>query len=97
MMRLPIALHGCSHFGCDLLGDESATRELLARERVFHAVDSCIVFDGGRGLHRGGIVSANPRWALQVGFRPVESLPIGRWIRRAAGRTLRAVEQWRAP
>lgn len=97
MLAMPAAFHGCSHFGCDLLADDPVTSALLQAERVFTNVDGCIVFDGGRGLHRGGMVSSRPRWALQIGFRPVDTMPLGRGVRRLAGRALRAVRQWRLP
>jgi hypothetical protein len=97
MLMLPIAFHGCSHFGCDFVAEDPRVAELVAGERLFLGADQAIVFDGGRGLHRGGMVSERPRWALQLGFRPVESLPPGRLIRLVAGRTWRAIRQWNSP
>lgn len=97
MLKLPTAFHGCSHFGCDFVADDPRVAELVAGERLFLGADQAIVFDGGRGLHRGGMVSERPRWALQIGFRPVESLPPGRLIRRVAGRTWRAIRHWNSP
>lgn len=70
-MRLPPALRFNSHFGWDVLPDSDFEASLVARERVMTGpAGTCIVFDGARLLHRGGLMQRGERLALQVIFSP---------------------------
>jgi hypothetical protein len=85
-MRLPPELRFNSHFGWDVLPDSEAEHSLIACEDVvLGPAGSFIVFDGARLLHRGGLVEARDRIALQVVFAP--STPSSR----LAGRLRRAL------
>lgn len=68
-MKLPPELRFNSHLGWDLLPDGDAEAALVAREqRMIGPAGSFIVFDGARLLHRGGMLVAGERVALQVMF-----------------------------
>jgi hypothetical protein len=69
-MQLPRAFQGTSHFGDDVVADSDLARDLAAREFKFLCArrGRVLVFDGGRTLHRGSLVAAGDRLALQVGF-----------------------------
>lgn len=74
-MRLPAALRFNSHFGWDVLPDSALEADLVERERVMTGpAGTCIVFDGARLLHRGGLMQQGERLALQVIFSPPPSL-----------------------
>ena len=67
-MLLPTPLQGTSHFGDDVLADSDLARDLMARERfVTSDVGNCMVFTGGKALHRGGMAKSKERLVLQVG------------------------------
>jgi hypothetical protein len=66
---LPVGLRSSSHFGYDLLDDSPQAARLLADEvRMLGAAGQCVAFDGGRLVHRGGMVRRGYRTALQVVF-----------------------------
>lgn len=69
-MQLPRAFRGTSHFGDDIVAGSDLARDLAAREFKFLCAERgrVLVFDGARTLHRGSLVAAGDRLALQVGF-----------------------------
>lgn len=68
-MKLPVELRFNSHLGWDLLPEGAAEADLLRRERtMIGPAGTFIVFDGARLLHRGGLLEAGERVALQVMF-----------------------------
>ncbi len=83
----PRAFRGTSHFGDDLVAGTEPTDWFLTREtRYTSDAANCILFDGGRGVHRGGCVQRGSRWALQVGLNL--RAPLLRRLRRRAWRTV---------
>lgn len=67
-LKLPTAFQGTSHFGDDVLPESELGQELMQRERfVTSDVGNCMVFTGGKALHRGGMARAKERLVLQVG------------------------------
>lgn len=69
LMRLPKNLRFNSHFGWDILPDSLIEKDLLGREyRLLGSAGTFICFDGGRLLHRGGLIEKGERIALQVIF-----------------------------
>ena len=77
-MRLPSSVRFNSHLGWDVAPD-SALEDLLAADEVQMTgrAGAYLVFDGARLLHRGGMVQAGERLALQVIFSdttPVERI-----------------------
>lgn len=85
-MTLPTAFQGTSHFGDDLTSDHPDLQALQDCEVSVVDDAAVIVFDGGRGLHRGSLLNSGERWAIQLGFRfkPRRSLVRhgGRFLRR---------------
>jgi hypothetical protein len=68
-MRLPAALRFNSHLGWDVCPGSALEQSLSGAEhRMVGAPGTFIVFDGARLLHRGGMVRAGERIALQVIF-----------------------------
>lgn len=71
-MRLPEALRFNSHLGWDVLPGSEAESELVKVERKMTGpAGTFIAFDGARLLHRGGLMEAGERVALQVIFSDV--------------------------
>lgn len=69
-LRLPTLLQSLCHEGDDMLDGSPESEQVLASEVPFLSKDGqCLVFDGGRGLHRGAMTTSGPRLALQLGFR----------------------------
>jgi hypothetical protein len=88
MLSLPAALRGSTHFGDDLPDGSPLSDALLEKEHAFVApAGTLVMFDGSRGIHRGGQVGAGgERWAVQVAFRVARAhQKRPRW-RRTAGR-----------
>lgn len=68
-MRLPPELRFSSHFGWDVLPNSEIEFEMVKREyKMLGPAGTFIVFDGGRLLHRGGLIEQGERIALQVIF-----------------------------
>jgi hypothetical protein len=66
-MRLPTELRFNSHFGWDVMPGSSIEQELVKLEKtMIGEAGTCIVFDGARLLHRGGLVRSGERIAMQV-------------------------------
>lgn len=74
MMSLPPHLRGSTHFGDDLLDGSPLSNALLEKEHKFVGpAGTLVMFDGSRGIHRGGQVDKNgSRWVVQVAFRVVQ-------------------------
>lgn len=71
-LSLPTAFQGTSHFGDDVLPDSELGQDLMRRERfVTSDVGNCMVFTGGKALHRGGMSRKKERLVLQVGVSAV--------------------------
>lgn len=71
-MRLPQALRFNSHLGWDVLpGSEAEARLEHAERKMTGPAGTFIAFDGARLLHRGGLMDAGERVALQVIFSDV--------------------------
>ncbi|MDZ4327898.1 MAG: hypothetical protein U1A73_23170, partial [Pseudomonas sp.] len=68
-MRLPPALRFNSHLGWDVMPGSELEASLSASERKMTGpAGTFIAFDGARLLHRGGLMEAGERVALQVIF-----------------------------
>jgi hypothetical protein len=73
-MRLPSELRFNSHFGWDVLPGSDIEEKLLSYEqKMLGMAGTFIVFDGGRLLHRGGLLESGERIVLQVMFSPSAS------------------------
>lgn len=71
-MRLPEALRFNSHLGWDVMPGSEAEAQLANAERKMTGpAGTFIAFDGARLLHRGGLMEAGERVALQVIFSDV--------------------------
>jgi len=81
MLSAPSLFHGCSHFGDDLIEGDALTRRLEDSEQQIVEPDAFVVFDGGRGLHRGGVTEQTERFAVQLGFVPRPELGLGATIK----------------
>ena len=69
LMRLPENLRFNSHMGWDVLPGSELEDQLAACERkMIGPAGTFIAFDGARLLHRGGLMEAGERVALQVIF-----------------------------
>jgi hypothetical protein len=81
ILSLPPSLRGSTHFGDDILDGSELSDSLLAAEKRFIAPAGTIVmFDGSRGIHRGGLAQpGGGRWAIQLAFRVRRDLPASRW------------------
>jgi ectoine hydroxylase-related dioxygenase (phytanoyl-CoA dioxygenase family) len=72
-MLMPAAFRGSSHFGDDILDGTELSRQFLSLEqRITSDIGDIAVFDGGRTLHRGALVSSGYRLAAQLLFLPKE-------------------------
>jgi len=71
MMSLPAALRGSTHFGDDILDGSPISDAMLQAEHSFvEPAGTLVMFDGSRGIHRGGQAGkGGSRWAVQVAFR----------------------------
>jgi hypothetical protein len=71
-MRLPTSLRFNSHFGWDVIPGGDLEALLLKSERkMIGPAGTFIAFDGGKLLHRGGLMEEGERVALQVVFGDV--------------------------
>jgi hypothetical protein len=69
-MQLPRAIRGSSHFGDDILPATKLADTLGDLEMPYLSETAqALVFDGPHLLHRGSLVRAGERMAIQVGFR----------------------------
>ena len=74
---LPDIIKHNSHFGWDIEIDSKHEKNILENEKkVIGERGTCLLFDGSRLLHRGGIVDADDRIALQVVFNYSKDLLI---------------------
>jgi hypothetical protein len=72
---LPGSMKYNSHFGWDVVPDSILEKSLVDAEiKVLGPAGTFAVFDGSRLLHRGGLVEAGERIALQVIFGKPRSL-----------------------
>lgn len=66
-VSLPKPLQGTSHFGDDVMDGTELSRYLLKKESAITSDQAnCVIFHGGMGIHRGGLVQEGERWALQL-------------------------------
>lgn len=89
MLSLPVSLRGSTHFGDDILDGSELSDALLDVEHRFVApAGTVVMFDGSRGIHRGGAVQpGGSRWAIQLAFRVNQDPSPSRW--RATYKALR--------
>ena len=74
-MRLPPSLRFNSHFGWDVIPGGDLEAVLLKSERkLIGPAGTFIAFDGGKLLHRGGLMEEGERVALQVVFSDVSTI-----------------------
>lgn len=68
-MRLPEAVRFNSHMGWEVAPGTSLEREMaISEKKMIGPAGTFVVFDGGRLMHRGGLVQNGERIALQVIF-----------------------------
>jgi len=81
MLSLPLPLRGSTHFGDDIVdGSELSDALLGAEKRFIDPAGTIVMFDGSRGIHRGGLVKpGGSRWAVQLAFRVRKSPPPSGW------------------
>jgi hypothetical protein len=81
VLALPASLRGSTHFGDDVLDGSALSEALLEAEETFVApAGTIVVFDGSRGIHRGGLVQpGGQRWAMQLAFRVRRDPPQSTW------------------
>jgi FkbM family methyltransferase len=66
---LPASMRYNSHFGWDVIPDSELERAMEAAElKMLGRAGSCVIFDGARLIHRGGMVEDGERVALQLIF-----------------------------
>lgn len=69
LMALPALFRGTSHFGDDLQDGDPLLNDILQQQVIAEGkAGSFVLFDGGRGLHRGGLVNSGERLAIQIAF-----------------------------
>ena len=74
-MRLPAELRFNSHFGWDVAPGSKFEADLVELERtMLGPAGTFMAFDGGKLLHRGGLIEQGERIALQVFFSPQPGL-----------------------
>lgn len=74
-IQLPSYCRFYSHFGWDVVPESQLENELSSLEVVMTGnAGTHVVFDGGRLLHRGGLIESGERIALQILFRSVVQL-----------------------
>ena len=70
LSEFPDAFIGSTHFGDFLKRDSDTTKLLLNESVVFtRKRGTLIIFDGGMGVHSGGISLGGERLAIQIGYR----------------------------
>ncbi len=75
-LALPPILRGTTHFGDDLIDNSDVSKELLRQEAVLSGpTGSFLLFDGSKGIHRGGLVEEGERWVVQVAMKAKTSRP----------------------
>jgi hypothetical protein len=74
---LPRALQVTSHFGDDVLPDTPMAQLVKQHEQNYLDIDTVVIFNGNRGIHRGGLCTQGERWAVHLGLEPVQ--PRSRW------------------
>ena len=79
--KLPVELMFNSHFGWDIIKGSSLEKTILENEKLFLGKKGATkIFDGGRLLHRGGLVQEGERIAIQVVFSKKQSFKLIRKI-----------------
>jgi hypothetical protein len=89
LLTLPAALRGSTHFGDDLADGSPLSEMLLEQEHVFTGpAGTVVMFDGSRGIHRGGQVQkGGARWGVQIALRAGATAKRPLW--RRAGRAVK--------
>lgn len=68
-LSLPVELQNVSHFGNDILPGSELEKTLVKRcSPITGEAGTIVAFDGGRIVHRGGLVERGERWACQIIF-----------------------------
>ena len=69
LRRLPMEMRFNSHFGWDIPPTHALQHEFSVRRvQVLGAAGATLVFDGGRVVHRGGLLQSGERIVIQVVF-----------------------------
>lgn len=81
LLAMPEQLRGSTHFGDDLLDGSELSDALLEAEETFIApAGTMVIFDGSRGIHRGGLIKpGGNRWAVQLAWRVRREAPPTFW------------------
>jgi len=75
--KLPDPMKHNSHFGWDIVINSVEEKLLLQNEKkVIGSKGTCLLFDGSRLLHRGGIVKKDKRISLQIIFKHTKELAL---------------------
>jgi hypothetical protein len=68
-LHVPPFLLGVSHFGDDIAPDTPLNKYLSEHEvPMLSSEGNCLIFDGSRLIHRGGMVDSGSRLVVQIGF-----------------------------
>jgi hypothetical protein len=68
---LPEKLRFNSHIGWDILSDSPLEKEMINDEKfLIGKKGTCVIFDGSKILHRGGLINSGERIVLQIVFGP---------------------------
>lgn len=93
LLNFPTEFIGSSHFGDDLTLENPQTATIMKNEiKLLKSVGDSIIFDGGRGLHRGSIASQGERAACQLVFSPTSNTKIDSEVSKILGRPFSVVE-----
>lgn len=75
-MKLPAELRFNSHFGWDVMPASNLEKSMEDIEQtMLGGAGSCLIFDGARLVHRGGLIEKGERIVLQVIFSPRLTIP----------------------
>lgn len=86
--QLPELLQGTSHFGDDILDDTPMSDSLLENElTVTSDKTNFFIFNGSRGIHRGGQVKTGERLVMYIGVSPHVTL-----FNRLIAKTVRTIQ-----
>jgi len=88
---LPSSFQHTSHFGDDVLRTSENFEFLRTREQAYTATDTVVMFNGSRGIHRGGLCTEGERWAVHIGLKEKAKRTLWQSLRRQLGEVRRAM------
>ena len=88
---LPTAFQSTSHFGDDIVEGSDMSKIMAAHEQSYSAVDTVVMFNGNRGIHRGGLCSTGERWAVHMGLNEVSQRSLWKNVRNKLGKVRAAL------